>query len=99
MDVKDVPSFGELRSLADLAKTMGVGVNTLHRWRQEPDGPLESWLVGRHWYSTEAALRDFIRSRTAAARAGGQSGPAPVYTAKRRREIDQAVEKCKAMGC
>lgn len=103
MDAKDVPSFGELKSLTDLAKAMGNSIATMHRWRLASENPLECWLIGRHWHSTEEALRDFIRNRTAAANAciRGEAEPAPAaaYTQKRQHEIKAAVAECERLGC
>lgn len=97
----DVPPFAELKPLAALAREMGATVATLHRWRLDPSCPLAAWLVGRHWHSTTAAVRDFIRRRTAAAksRGDGPPAPAPVYSARRRRQIDAAMREAERLGC
>ncbi|WP_165065649.1 hypothetical protein [Paludisphaera rhizosphaerae] len=97
----EIPALDQLRPLEEIGKLLGVGPQAIHRWRLDPLVPLRAWKVGRRWCSTVDETRDFIRRRTLAASSSSNTPapPAPTHTARRRKQIDAAVAKAKAMGC
>jgi hypothetical protein len=94
--IDDIPPLDELKPLGPMLKRVGLSLQSGHRWRLHPTTPLQCWKVGHIWMTTEEALRDFIRHRSAG------SGPAPspavpVMTAAQRRRAERAMAECAAL--
>lgn len=101
VQIDDVPDFASLIPFARIAKQLSLNVQTIHRWRLNATTPLRCWRVGKVWMTTDAEVRDHIRRWTVASTPGGgaASPPAAPHTARRRKQIQDAVKECERMGC
>jgi excisionase family DNA binding protein len=51
-----------LWTVADLARFLGVPVNTIYKWRTSGDGP-PAYRVGKHLRFDEGQVREWLRTR------------------------------------
>ena len=104
----DLPS--DLMRLTDLARRGPMSLAALHRWRLNPESPLPTWRLGNTWYVSEAEYREWVARRSgrlespassiaSAAPSPGHEKPAMPQSARRRRQIQQAIDECQRRGC
>jgi hypothetical protein len=96
----DVPPLELLVLLTIIARKLGVSVATIHRMRLDKRNPLICWRVAGRWRTTEVAVKDAIRRRTAGFAAGTSTEiPAHRTAAERQQASERAVARCRSLGC
>jgi excisionase family DNA binding protein len=72
----DLDDFGDMLSLSDVAKILGVHLNTAQRYAREGVIPTHRLPGGRRYYVLKDELIDFIRAQPASPAPGDR--PVPV---------------------
>ena len=72
----DLDDFGDMLSLSDVAKILGVHLNTAQRYAREGVIPTHRLPGGRRYYVLKDELVEFVRAQPSNPAAGDQ--PVPV---------------------